>query len=207
MIFRTPNIKIEKIDKIEINPDYHPFFEKLTRDIFYDLLKKEDKKHKEKFGHQKLKNPKSKLLKNIDLISKIVSLFSGVGVIAFVVFLFAGKTSIGSVEVSTLLTIISFTLIGGIVSIGGVQMFSFNASLRRNKVNLENLIKEKVGCPFDNLVDNSNPNYKDYKPGNPQFCMKCPLGIDRTGDNRMGLINVCKVYKEHFRNGILEKIL
>ena len=206
MIFKTPNIKIEKIDKIEINPDFHPFFEKLTRDIFYDLLKKENKKQVKNFDHQHLINPKSILLKNIDLISKIVSMLSGLGVIVFVVFLFAGKTSIGSVEVSTLLTVNSFTLIGGIVSIGGVKMFSFNASLRKNQTNIENLSKEKTVCPFENLVDNSNPNCKDYKPGNPLFCKKCPLGIDMTGEDRGGLINVCKVYKEHLRNWTLEKI-
>ncbi|MCL3782730.1 hypothetical protein EMN47_20275 [Prolixibacteraceae bacterium JC049] len=202
MIFRTPNIKIDKIDKIEVNPHYHPFFEKVARDIFYDLLKKERNKESANSDYHDFKKPKSRLLKNIDIISKVVSILSGLGVIVFVIFLFAGKTSIGAVQVSTLLTVISFTLIGGIVSIGGVQMFSFNASLRKNQVNLEKLLKEKTSCPFENLVFNDNPNWKDYEPGNPRFCSKCPLGIDMTSEDRGGLIHVCKVYHKHHRNWI-----
>lgn len=200
MNFRTPNIKIDRVDKIEVNPNYHPFFEKIARDIFSDLIKKETDKSNEISDIKAHRTEKSKWLKNIDIVSKVVSILSGLGVIVFVIFLFSGKTSIGSVQVSTLLTIISFTLIGGIVSIGGVQMFSFNASLRKNQINFEKLIKEKIGCPFEHLLENNNPNWENYEPGNPRFCAKCPLGIDTISEEQGGLIHVCKVFNNHFSN-------
>jgi hypothetical protein len=34
-----------------------------------------------------------------------------------------------------------------------------------------------------------------YRPGNPNFCQKCPLGVDRVSDEDAGfLMHNCNVY-------------
>ncbi len=204
MFFKTPNIKIEKIGNVEINPHYHPIFEKIAYDTFQKFIEKENKLHQvQSLSDQKVK--KTKFLKTIDLLGKIISIISGIAIVVFVIFLLAGKTSIGSVQVSTLLTVISFTLIGGIISIGGVQMFSFNASLRKSENKIREHLNRNLECPFDRILKTDNPNWHNRQPGNPDFCMRCPLGIDISGNVEGGLIHVCKVYMNYHKRWLDNK--
>lgn len=79
----------------------------------------------------KKEEEKSALERWFDLGSKAVAILSGLAVVAFVILIATGHGKVGTVQAESLLTIFAFTLVGGIVSIGGVQLFSFSANLRR----------------------------------------------------------------------------
>jgi len=189
MFFKQPNLHIDKVENIEINTRLHPFLE----EEFYHYIKERQ--------HGRLLDgwpvvPSTQLptetkenvsLKVLDYGGKLVSILSGIAVITFVVLLWSGRTAIGSVQIGTLLTVISFTLVGGLISIGGVKMFSFTANLRKAKEKIE---RSTAGCPFVPLFLGSDLK----RPGNPYFCVQCPLGIDTSSNVEGGLIHVCSVY-------------
>jgi hypothetical protein len=79
-----------------------------------------------------------------DLGSKAVAILSGLAVVGFVILIATGHGRVGTVQAESLLTIFAFTLVGGIVSVGGVQLFSVTASLRRAKERVE-VIERAVG--------------------------------------------------------------
>lgn len=134
------------------------------------------------------------LLKILDYISRGVSILSGIAVIVFIVLLWSGQTHIGSVQIGTLLTILSFTLVGGLISIGGVKMFSINANLRKTKDRIERVTTTAVGCPFLPIFAEQSTELELRRPGNPYVCIKCPLGVDISPGIEGGLINTCSVY-------------
>ena len=176
-----PLLRIEHVDKIEVINNY-------SND--------QSEEHPEKVNSATKTETKKKLYNKVDVIAKIVSIVSGLALIVFVILLFYGKTTIGSVQTSTLLTVISVTLIGGIVSIGGVQMFSFNASLR--KVERKIQLKEKDECPFDKIMKNTNSNWEGYAPGNPRFCSKCPLFVDEQANVFDPEMQICGVFPKYY---------
>ena len=189
MFFKQAPLHIDKVENIEINTRMHPFWE----EEFYHYIK----------AHQQgrpldgwpvvpapqltTETKENVWLKSLDYGGKIVSILSGIAVIAFVALMWAGRTAIGSVQIGTLLTVISFTLVGGLISIGGVKMFSITANLRRAKEKIE---RSTAGCPFVPLFLGSDLK----RPGNPYFCVQCPLGIDTSSSVEGGLIHVCSVY-------------
>lgn len=134
----------------------------------------------------------SNFLKSLDYVSRGVSILSGIAVIVFVALLLSGQSTIGNVQIGTLLTILSFTLVGGLISIGGVKMFSINASLRKAKERIERIVTTAGGCPFLYIFVGQPTELR--RPGNPYFCVKCPLGIDIDSSREGGLIHICKVY-------------
>jgi hypothetical protein len=197
MFPKRPSVQIDKVEKIEINSSLDPFMERLI------IEHHESRRQVPPYFWQPYHYPsnpvqsesedeKSTVLSHLDNFSKGVSILSGIAVIVFVVILISGQTSIGNVQVEKLLTILSFTLVGGLVSIGGVKMFSINASLRKAKDKIERVITAERGCPFMNLFDEQYDNLR--RPGNPKFCIKCPLGIDLDSRLNKGLIHMCSVY-------------
>jgi hypothetical protein len=201
MFSKTPFIRIDKIEKIEINTPFYPFLEEIFLHYFKKLYQRGSPYAVWPFaqplplpsqlpGESEREEPL--LLKGLDYASKGVSILSGIAVIAFVVLLWSGKTTIGSVQIGTLLTIVSFTFIGGLISIGGLKMFSINASLRKAKERIEQVITTAGGCPF--LAIFAGKPTELHRPGNPRFCVKCPLGIDIDSSKEGGLIHVCNVY-------------
>jgi len=87
---------------------------------------------------------RSALERWFDLGSKAVAILSGLAVVAFVILIASGHGKVGTVQAESLLTIFAFTLVGGIVSVGGVQLFSVTASLRRATERVE-VIERTVG--------------------------------------------------------------
>jgi hypothetical protein len=128
---QTP-IRIDKVDQIRIDAHLHPEFYELLR----DLLRSYNQSNLSSWGNSSLspqtqfeRGEESSWVRRLDLAGKIVSTFSGLAVIVFVVLLWSGRAALGSVSVKNLLSIFSFTLIGGFISVGGVKMFSINANL------------------------------------------------------------------------------
>ncbi len=87
---------------------------------------------------------KSGIARWLDLVSKGVAVLSGLAVVLFVVLIATGHGSVGVIQAESALTVFAFTLIGGIVSVGGVQLFSVTASLRRASERVET-IERRVG--------------------------------------------------------------
>lgn len=137
-------------------------------------------------------NDESIILKTLDYISRGVSILSGIAIIVLVALLWSGQTTIGTVQIGTLLTMLSFTLVGSLISIGGVKMFTINASLRKAKERIERVITTTGACPFSVIFAGQPIELR--RPGNPYFCAKCPLGIDIDSTEEGGLIHTCSVY-------------
>lgn len=183
MFSKRPSIKIDKIENLEINYPYNPEFDdQILKNFYQDSLDSplED-------------DSDSKLLKVWDYASKIVSVLTGLASIFFLIFLWTGNTSLGTLKVDSLLTVFSFAFVGSLISIGGVNIFSINASLRKEKEKIKKYVRSVKGCPFVPIIE-IKPNHELRQPGNPRFCYKCPLGIDISSDQEGGLIHNCKVY-------------
>jgi hypothetical protein len=195
MFSRKPQIHIDKVDNIEIHPHLHPFLEELVIDLIrktthgeLPALSRWPTKEK-----SPLETEPSKANRILDTIGKVVSIVSALAIFVFIILLWLGQSTLASVNITNLLSIVSVTLIGGLVSVGGVRIFSFQASLRR----MQQIVQAQVGCPFVPLpLGSHRRNNGDYRPGNPQFCVKCPLGIDISSNHPDGLVHNCRVYPE-----------
>ena len=106
MFFKQPSIHIDKVENLEINTRLHPFWE----EEFYHYLKgRQQGRLLDGWPTAPPTEIKEQVwLKILDYGGKIVSILSGIAVIAFVVLLWSGRTAIGSVQIGTLLTVISF---------------------------------------------------------------------------------------------------
>jgi len=193
---KPPSVRIDRIGKVEINTLFPPFWEELLmhfprarlRDIL--LFASDSTQALQPPDATETEEPAA--LKALDYASKGASVCSGIAVIVFVALLLMGRSTVGNVQVGTLLTILSFTFVGGLISIGGVKMFTINASLRKAKERIERVITPAVGCPFLQILAGEDAGLS--RPGNPYFCVKCPLGIDTSQSSQDGLIHVCNVY-------------
>jgi hypothetical protein len=201
MFSKTPFVRINKVERIEITTPFHPFWEEIFFHYFKRLYQQSSPYAVWPFvqplplpsqlpGESEKEEPP--LLKGLDYAGRGVSILSGIAVIVFVALLWSGQATIGSVQIGTLLTIVSFTFIGGLISIGGVKMFSINASLRKAKERIEQVITTAGGCPFLAIFAGEPTELR--RPGNPYFCAKCPLGIDIDSRKEGSLIHVCNVY-------------
>ncbi|OUC15786.1 MAG: hypothetical protein B0A82_04810 [Alkalinema sp. CACIAM 70d] len=104
------------------------------------------------------------------------------------------KTSLISVDAPSFFKL-SFdcSLFGSLFSFGGAIFVTQTIQLRQLKRQI--IFHEQ--CPFMGVYQPSQtPLLQKHQPGNPFVCMKCPLGIDRTGDRASGLIHTCKVYEQ-----------
>ncbi len=206
MFFRTPKIQIENVEKVEIDLHSHPLWERAV----YEYLRSGHQEFPPSFAtsldpaqiareHDK---EDSRFFRALDYISKGISILSGVAVIVFVALLFFGQTIIGSIQVTSLLTVLSFTLVGGLISVGGVKMFSIDASLRKAKEKMERVVITIGGCPFQ-FIYAGQPTELD-RPGNPEFCQRCPLsrGPDQNLKVDGYLKHNCKVYLALYRKWV-----
>jgi hypothetical protein len=189
MTLRRPLLRIDRIDKVEITTPAEPVLERALIEHLRraHLVAQENERRHNPFLPMRLQGEateRSTASHVLDLLSKGVSILSGLAVIAFVVLLWLGKTSIGSVQISTLLTVFGFTLVGGLVSVGGVKVFSLSASLRRAQARIERFDSVSGGCPFVGAVDDqATREYglrDSYNVGDPRFCSGCRL-IDLNG--------------------------
>jgi len=191
-------IKIDNIDNIGIYSSDPSFNIKSIKEIISEEIRTEIRDQMNFVKSNNL-NVEPKSLKILDILGKIITIVSGIGIITFIIMLLAGQQDIGSIKVTSLLTIISFTLVGGFISIGGVKLFSINASLRKNNSRIDKYLKEGELCPFLSVFNNQSldNNWKSYRPGNPDFCLKCPLGLDTISDRERGfLIHNCISYNQ-----------
>ena len=118
-------------------------------------------------------------LRILDYFSKGISAFCGIGFVALIILIWIGQVTIGNVQITTLLTVMSFTLVGGIISIGGVKLFSINANLRRAKEKVTQMVSSIGGCPFVNVADEETKQQygiiNSYEIRGKEFCSGCRL--------------------------------
>lgn len=186
MLFKTPSIQVDKIERVEVHGRYHPFLEEATM-----LYLKEWKRHLQNrpwtdelvslpHGPAEPDEEASRPLQILKIAGQAVSVLAGIAVIVFVVMALLGRATLAGVSIGNLLTVFGFTLVGGLVSVGGVKLFSVNASLRRAKER----IMAAGGCPFARIVDDkARERYgikSPYQIKDPQFCGHCQL-VDHNG--------------------------
>ena len=184
-MFGKRQIEVENIDNVHIRFDSHPFGH---HQIEYLLAKVLDSPN-EPFIRRGLptKETRHRWVRYLNIAATAISAISGLALLVLVVLIVAGKSSIGAVTISTLLTVFSTSLIGSLLSIGGVTLFSITADLKK--------MKDKVAptdCPFEDIQSDNDVR----RPGNPEFCVKCPLGIDINGNVEGYLMHRCSVYMD-----------
>lgn len=143
VIFKGTSI-MEKINYINIQ----------HLDSLYLEIKNSSKKENDKLLNLvKPKNEKKKFewLKFINISSKIVSLIAGLGLITILILILLDIKRIGRLDIGNLLTIISVTFVGGIFSIGGVNLVNLQTALKKQKLDYLKLQKS--------LPKNLNPKF------------------------------------------------
>jgi hypothetical protein len=189
MFWRRPLIRIDNVDNIDIDTPFHPLFYRLIRDLIKSSSDRGESPSNRQDTFKGIDIPPRKdqvsyWINTLDLVGKFATILSGVAILVFVILLFSGRTTLGHISVGTLLTVVSFTLIGGLISIGGVHLFSFNASLRKARDQVDRYIHSVGGCPFVYVIDNEARTAYDiggpFKIVNPDFCRGCRL-VDQGG--------------------------
>ena len=184
---KKPTIIIERIDNLRVD-GYHPYhYEKLFEKMMYYEKIMNKKKTNTKNSNQKRD---SKFCKVLDIFGKIVSIIAMGGILVFVILLILRISEIGQVNIGNLLSIFTFTLFGGIISIGGVKLFSLSANFNKIKSDLSNKFEYFGGCPFVYVIDDEAKQKYDiespFKIGERDFCNRCKL-VDLNGRT------VCKI--------------
>ena len=90
---------------------------------------------------------------------------------------------------------ISLALFGSLLSAGGISLASFEGRVEAAEAKVTS---PDPSCPFETIWE-PRPGWERHRPGNPAFCNKCPLGIDRSSSVETGLIHVCRVYDDMHR--------
>lgn len=134
---------------------------------------------------------RSTLLRYLDTITKVATIISLFGMVVLWVWKWqAGAAVPAFVSISS--NVFSVAFLGSLFSYGGVNIVSLQAQSQANEMSVENLT---VRCPFKDLV--KDPFGQVQQPGNPDFCVKCPLGVDTIDERERGfLIHNCCVYNE-----------
>jgi len=83
-----------------------------------------------------------RLIRILELSSKIISLIAGFSLVAITVIILLGIRQIGVIQISSLLKIISISFIGSIFSIGGLKLISLEANFRKQKEKLASLMPQ-----------------------------------------------------------------
>lgn len=151
--------------------------------------------YKMPFNRPRIATPESRRslwIKNLDKILRYITPVLIVLVIAFTIWTWVSSGNAPSF-VSLSAKVFSFALIGSLLSLGGVNLLSLKTQLVENEQGLLNVLSPR--CPFISILDNQVENvFATRRPGNPQFCIKCPLGIDIDSSRPDGLIHSCTVY-------------
>lgn len=196
---KYPNIKIDHIDNVELHSEFFPFIDEYIETRILRILKNDTiKPLRNNYSNESIQ--KSRSLKIIENIGKVLSIISSLAIIVLLVLIIVGTQTIGNLQITNLFTFLSFTLFGGLISIGGANLISFKSQFKNTEQSISEILQRKETCPFINIqVDPINPNFERRVPGNPQVCVKCPLGIDTDSSTSDGLIHICKVYPELHR--------
>lgn len=197
MVWRNSGIRIDRIENVQLDGHFHP--------MLYDLFSEHLREMRDRFQSQgwtrmpvgavpSPEEPERGWVRTVDIIGKIVTALAGLGFLAFIVLMWSGQTTVASINVSLLLTIASFTLVGGFISVGGVKLFSVSASLRRARDRVETVVRTAGGCPFAYVVDDAARTHfqieSPHRIRNGDFCRGCHL-IDRNGRT---ICRVCPNY-------------
>ena len=195
---KQPSVTIEKVENIEVSFPFHPFYE----EILMHYLKRAPYPDRPPFFPFEIptgkppEEEKSIWTKRLNSLSTLVSIISGIAVIVFVILLYTGTATIGSLNVGNLLAIFSFTMFGGLISVGGVKMFSITANLRKAQQQLQRVMTSSGGCPYVAVVDEETKQKYSIKSafeiGSKDFCSRCQL-VDHNGRT------VCRV-SPYYRN-------
>ena len=183
MFSKTPRIQVDKIEHLDITIPFHPYMEHLLSDYLHHLRshRPDNVIYKTPAYLLQKEEPEtsSTFLRILDYFSKGISVFCGIVFIALIILIWIGQVTIGNVQITTLLTVMSFTLVGGIISIGGVKLFSINANLRRAKEKVTQMVSSIGGCPFVNVVDEETKQrygiINSYEIKDNEFCSGCRL--------------------------------
>ena len=134
---------------------------------------------------------RSTLLRFLDTITKVATIISLVGMVVLWIWKWqAGAAAPAFVSIAS--NVFSVAFLGSLFSYGGVNIVSLQAQSQANQMRVEDLTAR---CPFNDLVRDTLNQIQ--QPGNPDFCLKCPLGIDTIGERERGfLIHNCRVYDE-----------
>jgi len=132
---------------------------------------------------------RSALLRYMGIITKMGTIISLGGMIVLWIWKWkAGATTPAFVSVAS--NVFNIAFLGSLFSYGGVNIVSLQAQSQENKRRVEDI---SIQCPFKDLL--RDPVGQVQQPGNPDFCVKCPLGIDTTNERDRGfLIHNCLVY-------------
>jgi hypothetical protein len=136
---------------------------------------------------------------------RVLIILAGVLLIASIALSIWKYATCGEVPpfISITADLVNIALIGSVVSVGGLSIFSLGSEITtiQNEIDL----KEKpLSCPFEalhnrkhlmNFVDLSS-DYRLYMPGDPRFCRRCPLGIEGNGQKQYDLFHACSAYPE-----------
>ncbi len=185
-----PSIRIDKVDNLEVSFPPGPFRERAIRAFLRSFEASVHDALPAGISRTEPPPTNSPWVNRIEIGAKLASIISGIAAAVFVGLLWAGQTSIGGISIKNALTILSVALVGGLVSVGGVKLFSINASLRR-------AIAAASDCPFIPIFQRAIDTDGLRQPGNPYVCQKCPLGVDTNSNVPGGLMHNCRVYPIH----------
>lgn len=173
-----PSIRIDKIQNVDVTFAYHPIYDDPHAQYLHEMWSHEQPQR----SLYTQKRPS--WMANVEFISKIVSLLSGIALIVFVILLWSGASTIASLNIGNLLTVFSFTFFGGLISVGGFKMFSVTANLRKAEERIREVVTNTGGCPYFSVLDDrAKQQYQVHNPhnvGNRDFCRGCRL-VDLQG--------------------------
>lgn len=186
-------VQINHIDKVEIHADPQWLWHTLElRDLIERAAGPRDQQYP-----QSAQLDKPAWVTVLNRVAGVLSVLSGLAILVVVVLIIMGAPAVAGINVATLLTVFSTSLVGSLLSVGGTTLFTLSANLRRTKQEITAIAAAPETCPFEAISQQAG---EVMRPGNPQFCVKCPLGIDRIGDEDRGyLMHNCGVYDELHR--------
>ena len=184
-MFGKRPIEVQNIDNVHVRFDSHPFWHHEIEYLLREIL--ESRKAPSSRQESPTEDANPRWVRYLNIAATAISALSGLALFVLIVLVVAGQTAVGTVTITTLLTVFSTSLIGSLLSIGGVTLFSVTTNLKK--------MREKVAqtdCPFEGIQSGNDVR----RPGNPEFCVGCPLGIDLNGNVEGYLMHRCSVYMD-----------
>lgn len=138
-------------------------------------------------GPSKNSLAKSAWISYLQIFLTIIAALSSLAMIVVAIWQWRDGSNLPPI-ISASMKVFSFALIGSLLSLGGINIFSLKSEIKSVSQSNQNIEK----CPY---IDIGNFDEEDlHRPGNPRFCMRCPLAIDLSSAVQGGLIHKCVVY-------------
>ena len=187
-------VQINRIDTVEIHSDPHWLWQPIEiRDLIERTINLAGQPRFQR-GLQPAQVDEPAWIILLNRVAGVLSVLSGLAILVLLVIIIRGTPAIAGINVDTLLTIFSTSLVGSLLSVGGTTLFNLSANLRRAKQEITAIAAAPETCPFEAI--HQQPG-EAMRPGNPYFCVQCPLGIDTISDRSRGyLMHNCSVYDE-----------